>query len=90
MLGKSLEGRDLAARDLDRVEEAGQGRFVIEQNGAATADTLWRASVLDRGDAEVLAKDLEEVLALLVFGAHFMTVEHKRKCRHEPILLEMP
>ncbi len=85
VLGKPLEGRDVAAGNLARVEETRQGRFVIEEDGAAAADALRRAAVLDRGDAEVLPQHIEEVLALLDLGADLAAVEGEDKLGHHTI-----
>jgi len=50
-IGQPFQRYDLAALDLLRVRQAGEGRLAVEEDGAASAYPLRGAAILDRGDS---------------------------------------
>jgi hypothetical protein len=57
---KTFEGSNGLTGNLRRFQCTRKGRFVVNQYGAAAALRLWLASVLGRGNTQIIAQHIEQ------------------------------
>ena len=79
--GKPFNRRDMTALELDRKDQAGVHRLVIEKNGAGTALPLG-AALLGAGQKKILPQNVQKAAVRGSFQLNGLVVDKKVDC-HE-------